>query len=100
MTARRCAVRFIDENGIEHSAEVIAESVYEAAALALKSFHADPFIHDKPHERTALKVCVIAPCAEHALRVEQLQQWVEKTSRSPAEKLLRSRIRSLLGMTA
>jgi hypothetical protein len=46
MTAKRCAVSFfIDENGIEHCAEVLAESVYEAAALALKSFNADPFIH-------------------------------------------------------
>ena len=26
-----------------------------AAARALKSFNADPFIHEKPHERTALK---------------------------------------------
>jgi hypothetical protein len=89
MTARRCAVSFIDENGIEHCAEVLAESVYEAAALALKSFNADPFIHEKPHERTALKVSVIAPSAEHALRVEQLRRWVEKASRSSSEKLQR-----------
>ncbi|MGA9719714.1 MAG: hypothetical protein WBQ79_15660 [Acidobacteriaceae bacterium] len=99
MTARRCTVRFTDENGIEHRVEVLAESVYEAAALALRSFNADPFIHDKPTERSALKVCVIAPSAEHALRVEQLRRWVEKASRSPAEKLARNRIRSLLGMS-
>jgi hypothetical protein len=46
-----------------------------AAPRALKSFNADPFIHEKPHERTALKVSVIAPSAEHALRVEQLRRW-------------------------
>jgi hypothetical protein len=70
-----------------------------AAARALKSFNADPFIHEKPHERTALKLSVIAPSAEHALRVEQLRRWVEKASRSPSEKLQRNRIRLLLGMS-
>jgi hypothetical protein len=98
MTARRCAVSFIDENGIEHCAEVLVESVYEAAALALKSFNADPFIHEKPHERTALKVSVIAPSAEHALRVEQLRRWVRKHRARSLRSYNATAFGSLLGM--
>ena len=69
-----------------------------APVRALKSFNADPFIHEKQHERTAHKVSVIATSAGHPLRVEQLRRWVEKASRSPSEKLQRNRIRLLLGM--
>jgi len=35
---RKCAVSFRDGEGVEHLAEVTAESLYEAGALALRQF--------------------------------------------------------------
>jgi hypothetical protein len=35
---RKCVVSFRDQEGVEHVAEVIAESLYEAGALALQQF--------------------------------------------------------------
>lgn len=100
MTATRCTVSFIDENGIEHCAEVIASSVYEAGAMALKAFTADPFIHEKPTPGTALKVSVLAPLTTHELKIATLRQWADKGSRSPADMSHRQRIRQLLGLPA
>jgi hypothetical protein len=39
MTPKCCVTRFIDESGIEHSAELLLLSVYEAAAIELTSFN-------------------------------------------------------------
>jgi len=36
--ARTCEVSFVDSGGIRHAIEVAAESLYEAAALAVKEF--------------------------------------------------------------
>ena len=34
-----CVVSFVDSGGIRHSVEVQADSMYQAAAAALESFH-------------------------------------------------------------
>lgn len=98
MTANRCTVSFVDENGIEHTAEVIASSLYEAGALALKAFIADTFIHEKPTPATALKISVMAPLTTHELKIATLQKWAERPARSPADMTQRQCIRQLLGM--
>src|SRR5258708_2919587 len=41
--ARTCVVSFVDSTGIRHSIEVAAESLYEAAALAVKEFRRHPW---------------------------------------------------------
>jgi len=38
MSVRSCRVTIRDTEGIEHSAEVTAESLYEAVALGLRVF--------------------------------------------------------------
>lgn len=96
MPPKRCAVSFVDENGIEHTTEVFADSVYEAAALALRAFHADSFVHEKPTPGTTLNVRVFAASQDHSLRVGTLAKWVERVPQRPFEKLERDRIRHLL----
>jgi len=41
--ARTCVDSFVDSGGIRHSVEVAAESLYEAAALAVKEFRRHPW---------------------------------------------------------
>lgn len=100
MSGTRCTVSFVDENGIEHCAEVVATSVFEAGALALKAFSADPFIHEKPTPGTALKISVMAPLTTHELKIATLHKWAERPFRNPADTTHRQRIRQLLGMPA
>jgi hypothetical protein len=39
VSVKRCRVSFVDKSGVEHQVQVEAESVFEAAALALLHFH-------------------------------------------------------------
>jgi hypothetical protein len=48
-----CRVTFTDKQGIEHQVEVQAESVFEAAALALRSFRRDNWTAGEPLDRLA-----------------------------------------------
>ena len=44
MPTRICAVSFADVRGIRHTVEVQAESLLEAAILAVRTFRSDPWI--------------------------------------------------------
>src|SRR2546426_6073820 len=60
--ARTCVVSFVDSGGIRHSIEVAAESLYEAAALAVKEFRRRPWTDGiEPGALTQLQVSIKSP---------------------------------------
>jgi hypothetical protein len=63
----RCRVSFSDSEGLEHSAEVEAESLYEAVALAIADFRDDPLLRDRPGSMTEFTVAVLRNPAEHKI---------------------------------
>jgi hypothetical protein len=64
--ARTCLVSFVDSVGIRHSVEVAAESLYEAAALAVKEFRRHPWNDGiEPGTMTKLEVNVKSPMTTH-----------------------------------
>jgi len=66
----KCVVSYLDTTGIRHSVEVEAESMYEAAALAIKSFKA----HDcEPGVMSQLDV-EIRTSVRHSLTVKRLHE--------------------------
>ena len=87
-TARTCAVSFADSEGITHSVEVSASSLYEAAVLALAEFRRGP--------GTRLRVEVKAPAVAHELLVGKLTAWLEGSGKTPAEQALKTRLREIL----
>ena len=91
------AVSFIDSAGIRHSVEVPAESLYEAAALAVKEFRRHPWSDGiEPGTMTRLEVNIKSPMTTHEVSIRQLEKWVTSTSKSPSDSLLKSRVRALL----
>ena len=44
MNIRVCSVSFTDHRGVRHSVEVQAESLFEAAVLAIQIFRQDPWL--------------------------------------------------------
>ena len=87
--ARVCVLAFTDSSGIRHSVEVAAESLYEAAALALKAFCAANLVDDlSPGRATILTIAVKSPATEHAvLCIAFSNGWLHmaapRRSRSP-----------------
>jgi hypothetical protein len=66
---RQCRVSFTDTEGITHSTEVTAETLYEAAALALAEFHRFGFTDAHTGPATRLNIAVLAPATSHEISV-------------------------------
>ncbi len=93
MALRTCSVSYEDLHGIIHSVDVSAESLYEAAALALRVFRQAELLDYQPGLATRLSVAVRHPVATHVLTVGRLRDWLNGMARSPAEKAAKERIR-------
>jgi hypothetical protein len=93
---RICAVSFADVRGIRHTVEVQAESLFEAAILAVRTFRGDPWIeHFGP--ATVLDIEVREPAARHSITIMQVQRWLEAASTSPNEGVKKAKLKDLLG---
>ena len=92
MALRPCIVSFTDTEGLRHSVEVQAESLYEAAILALKVFQA----HDCCPGLGARIEVEVRTAVTHTVTVQRIKKWLEVNGRSPAERLLRNRLRDLM----
>ena len=93
---KRCVVSFIDFGGIRHSVEVQADSMYEAAAAALESFHA----HDcSPGRGSELEVQVRS-AVTHTITVKKLEEWANLSGASPRDAILKRRIKAALPVPA
>jgi hypothetical protein len=91
----------MDSAGIRHSVEVAAESLYEAAALAVNEFRRHPWTEGmEPGAVTRLAVSVNAPEMTHELSIRHLEKWAASSSTSPSDAVLKARIRALLDRKA
>ena len=96
MALKTCSVSCVDLHGIEHGVEVSASSLYEAVAQALRIFRDNEWIDGIGRGQTAISVKVKHPETEHTVRVQDFERWLEATPRSPAEMVLKNRLRELL----
>jgi hypothetical protein len=93
---RTCVVTFTDLDGVHHVAEVTAESVYEAACLAVRVFRESGVIEQSPGAGTRLEIEVKSPTLRHVVTVGQVQRWVQIGSTNPNEEAKRKRLREIL----
>jgi hypothetical protein len=91
---RRCRVSFIDASGIRHSAEVSAESLFEAAVLGIRAISEE--WAEEPALGTKIEVEVTAPAVTHEVTFKQLRDWLNGTCRSPKDRMVKDRLKSLL----
>jgi len=96
MALRTCRVTCRDIEGVEHSVEVTAESLYEAVARGLTALQYADWVGDIGHGQTTITVVVKQPEVEHKVRMRDFEAWLESNGRSPAEMALKSRLRELL----
>jgi len=65
MGVSRCRVSYLDQEGLDHSVEVEAESLYEAVATAVAEFRQGEIITDTPGPMTEFCVTVLRKPIEH-----------------------------------
>jgi hypothetical protein len=96
LALRTCTVSCEDSDGHQHSLEVTAETLYEALAKALAAFKRHEWVGQIGRGHT-ITVRVQQPAVEHRVRILEFEKWLETNGKSPAEMMLKSRLRSILG---
>jgi phosphoribosylformimino-5-aminoimidazole carboxamide ribonucleotide (ProFAR) isomerase len=98
MPAQSCRVTIRDPQGIEHTAEVTAESLYETIALGLKAIRESSWVEGIA-QNFVIRVLVRDTPVEHTVEFRAFNKWLEQRGRTPKEITTRSRIREILGLS-
>src|SRR5208283_5563465 len=93
---RTCKVSCFDLKKVKHTVEVSASSIYEAVAQALRIFRDNEWVEDIGRGQTPISVKVKHPEIEHTVRVQDFERWLETNPHSPAEMILKNRLREIL----
>jgi len=96
MDLRRCLVTVCDINGISHTVEVTASSLYEAVALGLRTVRNSPWADEIPQNLNDVMVCVAEVRVEHRVSLRKFNEWLGRGGGSPKELAQRKRVRELL----
>lgn len=92
MGLRTCKVSCSDANGVEHSVEVTARSLFEAVGRGLQVFRDHDWIEGGPGNRSAT-ISVKNPEVEHNVRLADFERWLQAQGKSPAEESLKTELR-------
>ena len=98
MSVRTCKVTIQDVEGVTHTVEVTAETLYEAVALGMAAIRTDEWVTGIAQGLNPVRVRVTSVAVEHEVRLMDFTQWLDRTGGSPREMSDRKRIRSILGM--
>jgi predicted helicase len=99
MAVRSCRVTIQDLEGIAHTVEVTAESLYEAVAQGLVALRRNDWVSG--FQQGIVKVSVADVRVEHQVKLADFTKWLERRGvSSPREMIQRQRLRSMLGMPA
>ena len=87
-----CIVSYLDTEGVRHSVEVEAQSLYEAAVLAVRVFkkHNCP-----PGEGSRLEI-EVRSAVTHTITLKKIRDWINGGAKSPNEAVMKKRLRELL----
>ncbi len=97
MAVRSCKVSCRDAQGVEHSVDVTAESLFEAVAQAWRIFGENEWNADGGRPPSLFVVRVKQPEIEHKVRAQDFENWLAAATKSPAEMALKERLRKVLG---
>ena len=98
MAVKSCRVTVTDSEGISHTAQVTATTLYEAVALSLAAVRSHEWAEGIPEGLATVRVSVTSVPVEHAVKVRDFRRWLERKGGSPREITDRDRIRAILGL--
>jgi len=96
---RSCRVTIQDMDGVSHTVEVTAATLYEAVAQGLAAIRGNDWVAGIAQGVNVVKVSVADVRVEHEVKLMDFTKWVDRTGGSPREMSDRQRIRSILGMS-
>jgi hypothetical protein len=90
MPLRACRISVRDAEGLTHSVEVQAETLFEAAAAAMAVFREQGWAAEALTPRATLRVEVLPPTVVHEVPVAAVERWLRSPSQSPREALAKT----------
>jgi hypothetical protein len=90
---RTCTVSFADSEGIRHSVNVQAETLYEAVALAIPAFGEH---HCLPGPASQMEVEARSPSVTHQVSMAKVHAWITASAKSPREQIVKERLKAML----
>ena len=100
MPVRSCRVTIQDMDGVAHTVEVTAATLYEAVAQGLAAIRRNEWVAGIAQGVNVVKVSVADVRVEHEVKLMDFTKWVDRTGGSLREMSDRRRIRAILGMPA
>jgi hypothetical protein len=89
-----------DTDGVSHTVEVMAATLYEAVARGLAALRSNEWVAGVAQGPSVVKVSVADVRVEHAVKFTDFMKWLDRPPRSPRDVSARHEIRSILGMPA
>jgi len=93
---KACTVDVHDLNDTAHQLDVMAETLYEAVAQALAMVRGHDWVGDIGTGLTTVTVKVRNPEVTHIVKIQDLENWLNRGCKSPADSVLKTRLRQML----
>jgi hypothetical protein len=100
MPPRSCRVTIKDLEGVKHTVQVTAETLYEAVALGLVAIRGNDWVMGLANGTNTVQVSVVDIPIEHSVKVQDFNAWLQRTAGTPQETSKRARIKAILGLPA
>jgi hypothetical protein len=98
MAVRSCRVSIADTEGVIHTVEVTASTLYEAVALGMAAVRTEEWANGIAMGLNSVKVRVTNVPVEHEVVLKDFTKWLDRSGGSPREVSDRRRIKTILGM--
>ena len=98
MPLKACTVVIHDLNETAHALDVTAATLYEAVAQALSTARGHDWVGDIGKGLTTVTVKIRNPEVTHIVKIRDFENWLNRGCKSPAETVLKTRLRQMLGM--
>jgi hypothetical protein len=97
MPVRTCRVTIQDMDGVSHTVEVTAATLYEAVAQGLAAIRGNEWVAGIAQGLNVAKVAVADVRVEHEVRLKDFTTWLDRRGGSPRE-VMDQQIRTILGL--
>ena len=98
MNLRACRVTVSDLQGVRHTVEVTASSLYEAVARGLIAIRSQEWAGDIAEGLNTVDVAVNTVPVLHSVRMQDFRKWLTRTGGTPRELTQRNQVRGVLGL--
>lgn len=98
MGLRLCRVSVSDMEGVRHSVEVTASTLYEAVAMGLAAVRGEEWAGEIAEGLNTVEVTVIPVPVTHTVIMQDFRKWMDRKGGAPREITQRDDVRRILGL--